>query len=185
MRRGCGLSSLKETLARVQEEQRVWVAHNFGDRPAWMPLMGCLEELGELAHSHLKEAQGIRNHENHEEKAKDAIADTVIYLCDYCSAVGVDIAGECERINNIRFQRDAHFYIFRAGRHLGEASRLFENEDGCNIRQGYQIEFAIKNLINYCMARGWNFEAIISETWDKVKQRDWKKNPDTAHLEVA
>jgi NTP pyrophosphatase (non-canonical NTP hydrolase) len=103
-------------LRKLQEEQKPWVKHNFGDRPSWMPLLGAMEELGELAHAHLKEAQGIRNHENHVEKAKDAIADIVIFLADYCSARGLD------------------------------------------------------------------FESIVQETWDKVKQRDWKKNPDTAYV---
>jgi len=102
-------------LKKLQDEQRPWVAYNFGDRPSWMPLLGVVEELGELAHAYLKRAQGIRTSENHTENAKDAVADIVIFLADYCSAEGFDL------------------------------------------------------------------EAIVQETWDKVKQRDWKKNPDNAH----
>lgn len=41
-------------LRKLQEEQKPWVKHNFGDRPSWMPLLGAVEELGELAHAHLK-----------------------------------------------------------------------------------------------------------------------------------
>ncbi len=67
------------TLRKLQEEQKPWVIHNFGDRPSWMPLLGLMEELGELAHAHLKEAQGIRLEENHIENAKDAVADIVIF----------------------------------------------------------------------------------------------------------
>lgn len=103
-------------LKQLQAEQRAWVAHNFVDRPTWMPLLGAMEELGELAHAHLKEAQGIRLHENHTEKAKDAIADIVIFLADYCSS------------------------------------------------------------------RGFDFEELVRTTWDQVKQRDWKANPETAHI---
>jgi NTP pyrophosphatase (non-canonical NTP hydrolase) len=104
------------TLRELQEQQRVWVAHNFGERPSWHPLLGAVEELGELAHAHLKQTQGIRLHENHEENAKDAIADVVIYLADYCSS------------------------------------------------------------------RGFDMQAIVEQTWEKVRQRDWKKNPNTAHV---
>jgi len=51
-----------------------------------MSLLGLIEELGELAHSHLKEQQGIRTSEDHVAKAKDAIGDIVIFLADYCNA---------------------------------------------------------------------------------------------------
>lgn len=81
------------SLSRLQQEQRAWVAHNFPDREAYMPLLGAVEELGELSHAHLKHAQGIRGmtQEKYEELAADAVADVVIYLADYCSAVGLDL----------------------------------------------------------------------------------------------
>lgn len=100
-----------EGLRRLQTEQVPWVKHNFGDRPSWMPLLGAVEELGELAHAHLKQAQGIRVSEDHDAKAKDAVADVVIYLADYCTA------------------------------------------------------------------RGYDLESLVMDTWDKVKQRDWKAHP--------
>ena len=77
-------------LRKLQEEQKKWTKHNFGDRPSWQPLLGAVEELGELAHAHLKSAQGIRVNERHFENKKDAIADIVIYLADYCTAEGID-----------------------------------------------------------------------------------------------
>ena len=104
-------------LRKLQEEQKVWVAHNFGtDRPAYHPLLGAVEELGELAHAHLKGEQGIRTNEDHEAAAKDAVADVVIYLADYCTS------------------------------------------------------------------RGFDFETLVQETWNLVKQRDWKKDPANAHV---
>lgn len=108
-------------LRKLQEEQKPWVIHNFGNRPTWQPLLGAMEELGELAHAHLKQKQEIRITENHDAMAKDAVADIVIYLADYCSA------------------------------------------------------------------RGWDFENLVQETWDKVKQRDWKKDPamgGTDHMSI-
>lgn len=98
-------------LKKLQKEQKVWVKHNFGDRGIHQPLLGVTEELGELSesdqeskdhvfeimkslgrlsHAHLKKEQGIRNNENHDENARDAVADIVIYLSDYCSAKGFD-----------------------------------------------------------------------------------------------
>lgn len=80
------------TLKRVQQEQVEWVRHNFGNRPAWYPILGCMEELGELAHSFLKREQGIKgSHEQHTADIRDALADVVIFLCDVASSQGVDL----------------------------------------------------------------------------------------------
>ena len=80
-------------LRRIQREQRNWAERNFGkDTPTWHPLLGVVEEIGELCHAHLKEAQGIRINEDHVASAKDAIGDTVIYLIDYCNRRGFDFA---------------------------------------------------------------------------------------------
>jgi len=102
-------------LKKLQEEQKSWVNHNFGERPSWHPLLGVVEEVGELAHAYLKREQGIRVEEDHTENAKDAVADIVIYLADFCSAEGFDL------------------------------------------------------------------QQIVQDTWDLVKQRDWKKDPANAH----
>ena len=49
-----------------------------------------MEEVGELAHAHLKKEQGIRTNEDHEAKKIDAIGDVVFYLLDYCNKEGLD-----------------------------------------------------------------------------------------------
>ena len=100
------------TFKRLQAEIAIWEAHNFGDRPAWQPLLGLQEELGELSHAFLKRAQGIRGTpEKHTADIKDACADLIIFLCDFANAEGIDL------------------------------------------------------------------ETVVAETWAKVKERDWKKNP--------
>jgi NTP pyrophosphatase (non-canonical NTP hydrolase) len=82
------------TLKQLQEEQKPWVKHNFPERLDYHPFLGLMEEVGELAHSHLKLLQGIRVNEDHHAKAKDAVGDIVIFLADYCSARGYDLQ-EC------------------------------------------------------------------------------------------
>ncbi len=79
------------TFRKLQDEQRPWVKHNFDGRPPYFPLLGTMEELGELAHAHLKQEQGIRTNEDHEAKAKDAVGDIIICLADYCTARGFDL----------------------------------------------------------------------------------------------
>lgn len=75
------------TLEILQKQQKSWVAHNFPDRLDYYPLLGAMEELGELSHAHLKTLQGIRGTAlEHYDKKCDAIGDIIIYLADYCTA---------------------------------------------------------------------------------------------------
>lgn len=83
-------TATKQYLNKMQKELFTWDKKNFGDQPAYRSLLGAFEEIGELAHAHLKEEQGIRA-SNYEEDAKDAIGDTIIYLANYCNARGFNL----------------------------------------------------------------------------------------------
>lgn len=76
-------------LTILQKEVAEWGAKNFPDQPTYIPLLGLVEETGELSHAHIKGEQGIR-HTTAEIYAmkKDAVADIMIYLVHYCE-------GEC------------------------------------------------------------------------------------------
>jgi NTP pyrophosphatase (non-canonical NTP hydrolase) len=78
-------------LSQVQVELRPWQEHNFPGRPAWQPLLGIGEELGELNHSFLKREQQIRMNEDHDAKLRDALGDILIYMCDFANAEGLDL----------------------------------------------------------------------------------------------
>lgn len=68
-----------------QNNLKEWINNNFPNKPAWQPLLGMVEEIGELSHSFLKQEQGIRGTFNeHEEKMKDAIGDIIIFLIHFC-----------------------------------------------------------------------------------------------------
>ena len=63
----------------------------------FMPFVGMVEELGELAHALLKKRQGIRTGEDHDAAAKDAYADGRIFGYDLCHRLDWDdeeIVGE-------------------------------------------------------------------------------------------
>lgn len=83
-------------LRQLQNEQKEWSDHNFPNRTNYHPLLGAIEELGELAHAHLKDEQKIRTNEDHFNNKVDAVADIIIYLCDYCTLNGIDIQGALE-----------------------------------------------------------------------------------------
>lgn len=82
-------------LRDLQFQHKAWVNHNFPGQKRHEPLLGLMEEVGELAHAHLKHDQAIRGLDDlpqATEKKIDAIGDIVIYLASYCNANGFDFA---------------------------------------------------------------------------------------------
>jgi len=75
-------------LLDLQREHKEWVEHNFPRNEPYMPLLGIMEEVGELSHAHLKFDQEIRGYTRSrwEAEAEDAIGDIIIYLASYCNA---------------------------------------------------------------------------------------------------
>jgi NTP pyrophosphatase (non-canonical NTP hydrolase) len=80
-------------LKEYQNRHDTWQKRNFGGKhgSGYRPLLGVMEEVGELAHAHLKAEQGIRNNEDHAANKIDAVADIIIYLSDYCTGQGIDL----------------------------------------------------------------------------------------------
>jgi NTP pyrophosphatase (non-canonical NTP hydrolase) len=77
-----------------------WNKKNFGEHygTGYRLLLGCMEELGELSHAHLKGEQGIRHTpEEILHLKKDAIGDIVVFLLNYCDSQNIDIL-ECLQI---------------------------------------------------------------------------------------
>ena len=78
-------------LNELQKEIGEWRESNFGpihDRTAIQQALGAGEELGEFYHAVLKKDQGIRNDQDHDAAAKDAIGDVVLFLMNYCNCEG-------------------------------------------------------------------------------------------------
>lgn len=103
----------------IQKQVGEWSRQNFGDQISKQtlaelgsiaPLLGIVEEVGELTHAVLKRHQGIRGFDDdkvYEEARDDAIGDILIYLCDFCSREGVDVQHALESTwNGIVAKRD-------------------------------------------------------------------------------
>lgn len=77
----------------IQSQVSVWSIRNFGDQSSYRPLLGAVEEVGELCHAHLKGEQGIRHTPAEIEALKrDAIGDIIIYLMDYCAKENISMS---------------------------------------------------------------------------------------------
>lgn len=96
-----------KTLNEIQEEVREW-AEQFGDNESAYtgqmlfslpPLLGMMEELGELAAPTCKRHQGRYKQDlteterqcEYRKDVKDALADLMIFMCDYANREGVDL----------------------------------------------------------------------------------------------
>lgn len=79
-----GVFDLNEYQRKVTD----WSRRNFGEhyQTGYRNLLGVMEELGELSHSHLKQEQQIRMNEDHEAKKRDAIGDMLVFLLNYCDS---------------------------------------------------------------------------------------------------
>lgn len=153
---------------KLVNERNKWVAHNFPDTPS--PdgsILGMIEELGELAHSHLKEEQAIRGRaRQHQIKARDAIGDLTIYMLGVMSFT-----------DKVPSKRPVKIL---EGTERGILKQLSHEVGLISINASiYGCERVVYLLEKYCEMRYWDYGAIVFQTWAKVRERDWIKYPDT------
>lgn len=93
-------------LNRIQHEQWIWARKNFGPSKPHQPLLGLIEEVGELAHAHLKTEQDIRKGEDLEAKRRDSIGDICVYLLEYCTCFQISLEETISEVWNQVKMRD-------------------------------------------------------------------------------
>lgn len=96
-------TDLRILLENLVKEVHEWSSRNFGEQisketnqrlGSLCPLMGMVEEVGELMHVTLKRHQGIRGYDDtvkYETNRDDAIADILIYMLDYCARERINL----------------------------------------------------------------------------------------------
>jgi hypothetical protein len=153
------------------EEHNKWVAHNFPEETELESILGVIEELGELAHHHLKERQGIRGDVAiHQAGAQDAIGDLTIFLLGVMNVTGPPcFAPHLITKNATQAIHRMAFGVGRLGNQLVVSSDYLQRDT---------VEFIIACMEQYCGHRSWVYEQIVMDTWEQVKDRDWQANPE-------
>jgi NTP pyrophosphatase (non-canonical NTP hydrolase) len=167
-------------LLTIQQERNEWVAHNFPDLPnrrenMTRSLLGCIEELGELAHADLKQKQGIRGTaEEHEANAKDAVGDALVYLLGVCEYAGFTLQAAVNMVGHPH-PLESDGSLFWACNRLGKMCNLDWIQWNA-VMQRLVGEFYWA-LHQYAYKR-WDMDAydLLYITWSEVKKRDWQKN---------
>lgn len=177
------LTAQLEIFQTVIQEHPIWQSNNFGEQPAINSLLGMQKEIGELSHAVLKYSEGIRiqSKEEAEDKIRDAIGDTVVYLISYSAKTGIDLKIVWTQLSTGFIpkscfpQDDKHLPLC-----VGLAfSKLYPIS-------GYLCDsnsmFAVAELLDSLDATANRFlnERItdcLKRSWEEVKLRDWKFNP--------
>lgn len=188
------------TLEEIFSELAKWEPANFGP---WedvalqhRPGIGMIEELGEMAHAHLKHEEQIRMNESHMENLQDAIGDFSIFMLSFAGRNQLDIE-EIDRARQehtlSRYDNEPDYALFYLiSYHLGAAlhHRLRQEEETTRtMRVLYEINItselgiALRLMELYCIRRNWDWLEIVSDVWKQVRERDWKKDPETGGIE--
>lgn len=170
-----------ETINVLAQEIAAWAEKNF---PVHIPAWGVLEEIGELTHCLLKRAQGIRgfaDDAHFKKESLDAVADIAVYMLHHIAIAGkrffVSDEWETSALFDITDKNDVQEVL---AEWVDNVACLLRDEDFDT--HGVEIHISILQTASmFAVALGSNLETVLVETWDRVKQRDWAKNPYDAH----
>ena len=183
-------SSTTFTMTDLLGQIAEWSNRNFGTRQA--SDLGILEELGEATHGILKRFQGIRGFDDPAkfgEHVSDAFADAGIYILNYAGINGVLLTQPAEYY--IQPNITDRFFICNIMLNLGQlisfTSYLQETEsttlsDPDRNQLAAHLQALWQWFGMWATFHGFDFMAIVSATWLKIRTRDWQKNRTDAHL---
>jgi NTP pyrophosphatase (non-canonical NTP hydrolase) len=162
------------TPGQLQEEQRPWVEWNFGPGQPHQPLLGMIEELGELGRAIDREDT---------EDIRDSLADFVVFCADYCTKRGWDYESIFPKVAAVPADKPIDWLgdIFIA---MGAvAHHQLKTEQGIRGSAEQHAEKAQQDLLcvltdleSIAKHFGWTLMEITEPVWAKVKLRDFKKN---------
>lgn len=180
---------------QMQNEHAIWVTKNFPNQPTERPLLGAIEELGELCHAELKLLQGIRgDSEKHITAAKDAVGDVIIYLFHYCTLKGFNLS-QCMMdyrfLQSMYLDKNTAQTLLNVNKYLGKLSKTElkllltakNNKEKLIEKVKNSLGELMNNLFAYCDLRGFKLEECLQTAFDEVMKRDWTKNKENGSVE--
>lgn len=168
----------------LQQEGRLWTEKNFPGQQAHHPVLGLIEEIGELV-----QADALYNADD----TRDALGDIMVYAANVCNyALDADLreimANAQKEVNLLcRIMTPEYHSERRTLKLIGLLShsvlKMQQNIRGSketHQHRGAEILTEImEGVLIFCVQRNWSLLAITENIWEKVKQRDWSKDRNT------
>lgn len=161
----------------MQAQVGDWGQRNFGDQPLAHPLLGIIEELGEVVEDACT---------GNGEDAAEEIGDVVIYVMHYCHLRGWSfteiwdgsgpppVDGKWDLTKCMRFIARHHLKGAQ-----GIRGGLAVHDPALKAVLGYTLF-----LLDWLLRDGVSVWEVSLERWDTVMRRNWVASPERAH-EVA
>lgn len=148
---------------------------------AWEPLLGMIEELGELSRAQLKAHQKIRGtQEEHDDKAKDSIGDLTVFILGFCNTIGLEVK-YCQIVVNLSDTfHSPQDCIFQISKRIGALADYWSDVGGSAKELAVTAQLvgeAITWMFNYCRCRNWSFQTCVDMAINEIQGRDWNANP--------
>lgn len=167
-------------LCDLQKEVWVWSRRNFGDQPAHRPLLGVVEECGELVDA---TERGCRA------DVADAVGDIMIFVADYCARRGFElntVVGSWYDVRSFRGGLDDTFegcvqsMLLHVSKVCRSQLKIEQGVRGAEDHVGQAKESLRAFVAAVCSAatlQGIDMEAAVDSTWRRVSKRDWAAKP--------
>ena len=171
---------------KFQGEVCKWSSKNFPKAQHHQPLLGLVEETGELIEA-LDAYEKLTMFESAPQcqaAIRDALGDAMIYLADYCWRGGFQLMAcarkQAEKYPDVK-EGQAIIELWKVVAKLSHHHLKNEQKIRMAEKHGDRIQecigAAVKLLKIVAGDMGMDLTACVAETWEKVSKRDWQKNP--------
>jgi NTP pyrophosphatase (non-canonical NTP hydrolase) len=168
------------SLDEMQAKQKAWSQKNFGDRQTDAPLLGMIEELGELC-----EAVRLKAETDH---SQALIVEAMVHLArlahiELKRKQGIRKAStsydrQCDAIDQLNRVLDEYYTLagYPPNNPLRVEPELFEASEA---RTQDAIGDVVIYAMDFCGQRGWSLQGTVETVLTEVLKRDWRKAPST------
>lgn len=148
-----------KSLDTIQKEAREWTERNFPNQPWIHPLIGMIEEVGELADCVLVSLS----------KEEYVTYAQVLHIASELGQLAHRVLKEEQKIRNGEKPVTHHFERFHEMKNIPPEQLRELERDALGDIDIFKL--------NFCSARGHSASDILNETWEEVKKRDWVRFP--------
>lgn len=171
-------------LAAIAAGVKEWSARNFPNNQPHHPLLGMVEEWGEYVAARRGFYNDVRDDDRkkHSEDMRDAVGDILIYAADYAWRNGLVLVFDHASANR---EKPIHETLARLSHyHLKLEQGIRYPAPEAKAQKQARLNELVAGVAYMCSGAidPWT---QLETTWNKVKERDWAKNPISAATGTA